>query len=172
MTLTYEATLNEAAEPSVRLFARSRTYATNRWRGSLLCAAIFAVFAFLGFHSKPEVSLVAVCLAAAAWGAGLFLLTYKGSVRRRIVKYLADELKGDWPRTTTYVVQDGKLVSTTSGVSITFTLADLTGVSEDATYLELSFATKGLCTIPLRAFASAEVKSAFLAAIGHTSLSS
>lgn len=166
--ISYESTLADVVEPSVRLYQRGRTYTTQRWTGVAIWGGAFAVFAAIGFRSKPDINLPLICLAAAAWGAGLTLLTYKGTVRRRITKYVRTELKGDWPRHTDYTVADGKLTSTTSGVSISFQLADLTGVTDDGKYLELNFAPKGLCTIPLRAFDDTEHKAAFLAALGHS----
>lgn len=167
MTLSYDANLDDVAEPSVRLYLRGKTSAQNRLRSALIWAAAFAALAFLGFNSKENVNLPVVCLAAAAWGAGLTLLTYKGAVRRRIVKYVATELKGSWPRATTYEIKDGKVSSASSGVTISFALADLVGVSEDGKYLELSFGAKGLCVIPLHAFEDSDHKAAFLAALGR-----
>ncbi len=168
MTLSYDSTLDDVVEPSVRLYQRGRTYKNQRWTGAAIWGAAFAVFAAIGFRSKPDINLPLICLAAAAWGAGLTLLTYKGTVRRRITKYVRTELKGDWPRTTDYTIADGKIVTTTSGVSVSFQLSDLTGVTEDGKYLELNFAPKGLCTIPLRAFHDTDHKAAFLAQLPST----
>ncbi|MDF3056014.1 MAG: hypothetical protein K0R17_229 [Rariglobus sp.] len=167
MKLTYEASLDDVIEPGVRLFMRGKTCATNRWRGALLCAAIFAVFAWLGFQSKENVNLPVVCLAAAGWGAGLFLLTYNGTVRRRIRKYATSEMKGPWPATTVIEIDAGKITSTTAGVTSAFELADLSDTAEDSNYLELRFGNKGACVIPLRAFHSSGEKAAFLAATGR-----
>jgi len=167
MTLSYDSTLDDVTEASVPLILRSKTYATNRWRGALLCAAIFTAFAFLGFNAKENINLPVVCAAAAAWGAGLFLLTYKGSIRRRIAKYIASEMKGPWPLPTVYETTEGKLTSTTSGARTTYTLADLTAVQEDKRYLQLTFGPKGLCLIPLRAFDDTDHKNTFLATLGR-----
>jgi len=169
MTFSYDSTLDDVSEVSVRLFLRSKTYATNRWRGAALCAAMFAAFAFLGFNAKENINLPAVCAAAAVWGAGLFLLTYKGSIRRRIKKYIATELKGPWPRPVVYEIKDGKLLSTTSGTTITFALSDLSSVTEDSRYLELTFdSANGIAVIPLRAFDDTYHKAAFLAQLPST----
>lgn len=168
MKFAYESTLDDVVEPSVRLYLRSKTSATNRWRSALIWAFAFAAFAFIGFRYKTDVNIAVICLAAAAWGAGLVLLTYKSSIRRRIAKYVAREMSGPWPRTTSYEINDGQVISTTSGVTISFNLADLTAVTEDARHLELTFGSKGLCTIPLRAFPSIGEKTAFLAAVGRS----
>jgi len=165
MKFSYEATLADVAEPSVHLFLRSNSYLTTRWRGAALCAGVFAVFAWLGFHAKETVNIVVICLAAAAWGAGLFLLTYKGSVRRRIASYVATELKGTWPRRTDIELTGNQLISTTSGASTTFKLSDLVSVFEDAKHLELNFGPRGLWVIPKCAFESTDAKTAFLAAL-------
>lgn len=165
MTLSYDSTLDDVVEAATRTFLRGKTYATNRWRGAVLCGAGFAVLAFLGFNAKSNVNLPVVCVAAAAWGAGLYLLAYKSAVRRRIASYVASELKGEWPRTTRCVIQDGRLVTTTFGTSTSYALAELSDVSEDAQVLELSFGSKDTCLIPLRAFDSTDEKAGFLAAI-------
>ena len=169
MKLTYEATLSDVAEPSIRLFLRGKTYATNLWRGTALCAAVFAVFAWLGFHAKENVNVIVVCAAAGVWGAGLYLLTYKGSVRRRIQKYVAGELNGSWPRTTDCEIKDATLISNAEGLNASFNLSDLVGVVEDSGYLELRFGDRGLCLIPLRAFESTDEKAAFVAAVQRSS---
>lgn len=169
MTLRYDSTLADTTEAAVRHYLRSRAYATNRWRGALVCAAMFAAFAFLGFNAKENVNLPVICAAAAAWGAGLFLLAYKGSIRRRIAKYVATEVKGPWPRAITYAVADGKLSCEHPDHTLTFSLADLTAVTESNGYLQLSFnGNAGLCVIPLRAFDDTAQKTAFLAAVGRS----
>lgn len=165
MKLTYDSTTADVVESATRRFLRGKRYATNRWRGSILCAAAFAALAFLGFHAKENVNIVVICLAAAAWGAGLFLISYKGVVRRRITGYVAAELKGPWPRATVCELKDGRFILTTSGANSSFLLADLSGVAEDSAFLELAFGANGLCVIPLRAFASTDEKAAFLATL-------
>ncbi|CAM2858852.1 hypothetical protein [Rariglobus hedericola] len=171
MTLTYEATLADFAEPSVRLFQRGPAYASNRWKGAVVCATVFAVFAFLGFNSKENVNIAVICLAASAWGAGLFMLTYKSTVRGRVIKYIATQTPGSWPRTTEIEIVDNKLNSTTSGATHSFQLSDLGDVTEDSKRLELSFGNRGLFVIPLSAFESTEEKEAFLNELPRPSVS-
>lgn len=167
MKLSYDSTLDDVVETSTRTFMRSPTYVTNRWRGAVLCAVGFALFGFLGFKDKDTVNLPVVCIAAAAWGAGLYLLAYKSAVRRRIASYVAGELTGEWPRTTHCVIENGLLVTTTFGTSTTYPLAELSHVAEDSKVLELTFGPASTCTIPLRAFDSVTEKAEFLAAVRH-----
>lgn len=165
MTLHYESTLDDVVEAAFRRFLRGKAYTTTRWRGAVFCALAFAALAFLGFNAKEAVNLPVVCFAAAAWGAGLFLLVYKSSVRRRIKTYLAGELKGEWPRPAAFEIKDGQLIGTGAAASPAFALADFTGSVENSRWLELRFGEKEACVIPLRAFASPEEKSAFLSAL-------
>ena len=167
MKITYESTLAEAVEAPLRLFLRGSTYAANRWRGACICAVAFGVFALLGFNAKPEVNLPVICAAATAWGAGLFLLVYKGSVRRRITTYVASELNGPWPRPTHYEVNGLQLICTSAGLTYTYRLDDLSGVHDDGRWLALSFGERAPCVLPLRAFADAEEKARFLATVGQ-----
>lgn len=167
MKISYEAGLADYAEPSVRLYLRSQACATQRWRGAVLCAGVFGGFAFLGFHAKETVNIFGVCAAAGVWGAGLFILTYTGAVRRRIANYIAGETKGPWPRTTAYEVDQSRLISTCAGATRSFNLSDFAGIREDSKRLELNFGAKGLCVIPLRAFDSTDEKAAFLNALSQ-----
>lgn len=168
MTLSYDSTLDDVTETSVRLYQRGKTYASRRWGGAVLSAVLFAFFGLLGFHSHETVNLPLICFAAAAWGAGLYWLTYNGSVRRRLKKYIVAQLPGAWPRPTRYEIKDGQLRGTTAGAPVSLALSDLAAVREDAGYLVLDFGgPQGLCVIPLRAFASAAEKAEFLAALGR-----
>ena len=167
MNVTHETTLAEATEAPLRLYRKGKIYATHRSRGAGICAGAFGVFALLGFNAKPSVNLPLICFAAAAWGAGLFLLVYKDSVRRRITRYVASELKGPWPRTSRWEIQARQLICTSAGLTYTYNLADLTGVHEDGRWLELSFGERTSCVLPLRAFADTEEKARFLAAVGQ-----
>jgi hypothetical protein len=162
MHLSYDSTLDDVVETAFRLYQRGRTYRTNRRLGSVLCAVAFAILAFLGFHSAQNIHLPVLILVAAAWGAGIYLFGYKRSVRRRIQKYITAEMNGPWPRATVYEITGGKLTSTTSGVGVTFLLADLTAITTDARYLQLTFGLKGICLIPLRAFDDTDHKLNFI----------
>ena len=162
MKLTYDSTLDDVVETAFRLYQRGRTYRTNRWLGAAICTVAFAVLAFLGFHSARNINLPALIIIAAAWGAGIYLFGYKRSVRRRIQKYITSEMPGPWPRTTVYEITQDKLTGTTSGVGVTFLLADLTAVTDDTRYLELTFGPKGICLIPLRAFDDTDHKAIFI----------
>ncbi len=166
MKLAYETTQHDAVETGVRRFIRSKTYTTNRWRGAAVCGAMFAFFAMLGFNAKENIHLGLVCAAAGAWGAGLFLLAYKGAVRRRIQNYMTTDATGTWPRASECKIEAGQLICAMGGARQNFPLSDLRAVREDERFVEFDFGAKGLCVIPQRAFPSAEKKAAFRAAAG------
>lgn len=167
MQFTYEATLEDVAEAPVRLYFRSKATRAGKWRGVIICAIVFAVFGFLGFHSKETVSLPAVCVAAALWGAGIYLLSFKSVMRGRIRKFVAKELSGKLPFTAACQVADGTLLRAGAGLVNTFELAELQAVNEDARWIELAFTDNRLCVIPQRAFESEEQKTEFLVAVGR-----
>lgn len=165
MTLRFDSTPDDIAEHAIRHFVRGKTYAANRWRGAALCGLVFAVFGFLGFHSKQTVNLAVVCAAAASWGAGVFLLAYKGVVRGRIRKFVTKELAQKPARSGTLEIRDGRLVGAGAFAAVTFPLADLVSVTDDGKWLELFFGEQRLCLIPARAFESSADKDAFIAAL-------
>jgi hypothetical protein len=80
-------------------------------------------------------------------------------------KYVEREHGPSIPALTTYFL-DGDVIRCDSlGVSISFRVDDLMEIVEDAETLELSFGSKGLCVIPMRAFKTSEEKTAFLTTI-------
>lgn len=165
MTVRFESTPDDIAEHAVRHFVRGKTYAANRWRGALLCALVFAVFGLLGFHSKENVQLPVVCAAAAAWGAGVFLLAYKGLVRGRIRKFVTKELSGKPARYGSLEIQNGRLTGAGTCASINHPLSELVAVNDDGRWLELSFGARQVCLVPVRAFESPADKELFIAAL-------
>ena len=167
MKFNYETTLADATEAPLRLYLRGKAYSALRWRGAGICAGAFGFFALLGFNAKPNVNLPLICCAAAAWGAGLFLLVINGSVRRRLTRYVASELNGPWPRRTAYELTRTHLIGTSAGRTSAYSLAELTAVTTDDRWLELSFGERALCVLPLRAFAAVEEKARFLSALGQ-----
>lgn len=132
MTVSYDSTLDDLVEVAVRRYLRSKAASSGRLRGALMWGAVFGLLALIGFHSNPGVNLPVVCLAAAAWGVGLVMITYNGSVRRRIAKYVAAEAPGPWPRPATFEIAEGRLQASFVGASNTHALADLSSVSDDA----------------------------------------
>lgn len=165
MKITYEADLDDVTETPLRLFMRTPGYQRNKWIFTAIYTFFFGLFAVLGFHDRPQNTVVALTIAAAVWGAAMNLLTYKNGVRRRIKKHVATETEGHLPATTSYEAIDDKVIRTSFGVSATFYRSELDGVKEDKNYIELSYGEKGLCVIPLRALPSDAEKDAFIAAV-------
>ena len=165
MTFSHETRLEDIVESAVRRYHRTEAYTKNRWRGALISAAFFALFGFLGFHSRDTFSVAGICAAAACWGAGVFLIAYARSVRKRVQHYVTSEMSKKLPGTSRYELTRDALLHTTLGVTSAFPLSEFESVHEDDTYLELRFRDQGPCVIPRRIFPSAEEKAAFIAAV-------
>lgn len=165
MTVRFDSSPDDIAEHAVRHFVRGKTYATNRWRGAILCGLVFAVFGFLGFHSKETVNLAVVCGAAAAWGGGVFLLAYKGVVRGRIRTFVTKELAGKPQRSSSLEIGNGRLSSAGPCMAGAFLLNQLVSVADDGKWIELFFGGQHVCLIPSRSFESTSEKEAFISAL-------
>lgn len=165
MTLSHETRLEDIVESAVRRYRRTAAYTKNRWLGALISAAFFALFGFLGFHSRDTFSVAGICVAAACWGAGVFLIAYTRSIRKRIAHYVTSEMSHKLPATSRYELTRDALLQTTLGVTSAFPLSEFDSVHEDDAYVEFRFREQGPCVIPRRAFPSAAEHAAFVAAV-------
>lgn len=165
MTLSYQATLEEVAEPAVRRFLRSKTAHRGRIHSTCLGAILLAVALLLVFRDRSPAVWLWSALVGAVIGGTINFLTYTPSVRARIRRHIQTESGHMLPTETVFVIHPGRLVCAFLSVKVEFSLRDLTGLSEDPGWIELSFGDKGLCTIPARVFEDAGRKAAFLQAI-------
>jgi hypothetical protein len=69
------------------------------------------------------------------------------------------------PALTRYTVAEDTIQCECLGTTITFRLDDLKEISEDGEVVEVSFGSKGLCVIPLRAFQTPDEKITFITKI-------
>jgi len=162
MTLKYNVTLEELAEPMVRHYMRTKTAPQARMQMALWSGA----GCFLLFYVNDKVTgrdhnvlfVTSISMACIV----LCYLGYKRGVRMRIQKYLARERKEPFPAPQRVSIQSGNLEYESSGVIYLLSLADITLIAEDEKSLEVVFGSKGLCVIPLHAFDSAEQKAEFV----------
>ena len=162
MTLIYQATLDDIAEPAIRHFLRSKTARRNRVRSTIFGAILMTVAFVFIFRNRPQDFNVIAGFVGAIIGAVINFWTYIPTVKKRIRKHIEIDSGHRIPNETKYVVEPGLLRCESLGVKIEFALADLKEVSEDASWLELSFGEAGVCTIPLRAFTNNLSKGTFL----------
>ena len=152
MTLAYESTLDDIAEPSYRLHLRKKGAQKAKFQSSLFIGLFFLTAAVITSRSSNSVEKWIVF-----GGLGLILcilhyLTHDWFAARRIRKYLKKQTKSRLPAKTVYHIEEDKLECDHLGVTISFPLKKLKKVSEDHHFMEISFGEIGLCTIPLRVF--------------------
>ena len=162
MTLSYNADLDDVAEPVLRHFFRSQS-ARHAQLKSTIYGALFmgAAGCFVARRWEPTTIVIAGLIGALA-GAVLNYFTYKPTATRRIRKHMKRETEGRLPAQTIFSFEQDRIKCECLGVVVSFSLADLESVTEDDKRLELHFGSKGLCTIPLRAFSSDIEKSNFI----------
>jgi len=162
MTLSYKAPLEDVTQPSLRVFFRSRSARDNQIKSTIIGAVFMAAAGcYIARRWEPTTMLIAG-LAGAFAGALLNCFTYKPTATRRIRKYTKRETEGRILAQTTYFLKGDRIECECLDVIVSFSLSDLESVTEDSERLELYFGSKGLCTIPLRAFSSDVEKSKFI----------
>jgi hypothetical protein len=165
MTLSYESTLNDLAQLAIRQFSRSETARKNRLSSAFWAAFTATVFIAILFRDEPVEVNALWCFVAATVGSLIAYCIYPISTKKRIRKYVERELGKSIPALTRYTVGDDTIQCESFGATIIFRLEDLKEIAEDSEVLELSFGSKGLCVIPLRAFKNPEEKITFITKI-------
>ena len=165
MTLIYQATLDDFAEPAIRHYLRSKTARHARLRSTVSGAVLTASTLVFVLRDRSWVFLVGGAAAGVVIGAAINFWTYLPNVKKRIRKHLQTEHGHRIPDETIYTVEPGVLRCESLGVKYEFPLRELKEVLEDAGYIELSFGELGLCTLPIRAFSDPSEKAAFLAEV-------
>ena len=168
MQLVYDTTLSDIAEAHTRFAVRSRTFKQSRLYYSLGIALGPPLFLLLFSRDTNTTAEWAGAVVVSCLLAILFFVSRKTLISRRLHKYCKQEVGDVLPYTTHYSVDDRALSCTGRDVDITFTLETLEDIADDGRYLEISFGTRGLCAIPLRAFESDTHKEEFVSAIRRT----
>ena len=165
MKLEYEATLADLAQPQIRLFLRSGTLKKQRLFCALGVPVVFfgCMFLFDNFPNSGTEWGTAIIIVAAA--SALLSFSRKYIVTSRIRRYIARERGEEIPSQTVYTVDQQRICCSSLGVDIAFSLENIESVAEVGDYLEVYFGTRGICTIPLRAFDSDSQKQEFLFAL-------
>ena len=154
MNFQYKANLDDIAEVYIRQFIRTSIYKRNRlYRMVGASFGAGAILLIIKHYIDPEFSLWLLPIFILVSGVGSYFV-YPDSVRKHIKKHLERELNKELPITTTYSITGKKVECNSLKVDISFEIQDLVQVTEDDDRIELSFAPKGLCVIPKRAFAT------------------
>lgn len=154
MKFEYESTINDFAEPHIRLHMRSKSYQKTKWLMTLgVIIGVFAVLLTLKyyFHAKinpllPPILGVAIAIA--------YFANYPAMVSQNIKKYIKKELNDQLPCITSYLIDETKIVTNSLNITTAFEIMDLQKIVEDDKCIELSFGPKGICVIPKRVFGS------------------
>jgi hypothetical protein len=175
MTISYDAELEDFAQPSIRHFLRSETAVRARRTRALTWALIYGAVAGFLFRNWAPIGTITAALIGAALGALCGFSTYKGAAGNGIRAHIARELRGRLPIRTEWIIDDEAVTIEYAEATIRFQLADLERITEDPPHLqfpgwlEINFGRKGLGTVPLRVFKSDSEKAAFIAALRKTS---
>ncbi|MCP5543200.1 MAG: hypothetical protein H7A49_04765 [Akkermansiaceae bacterium] len=165
MLLRYQSTLEDHIEPAVRFFRRSKTYSKQRWTEAFWAGAIGGFVAVSMSYMFLDWPMLVAAAVGFTLGPVIVLLTYDDTVSKRIAKHIKTQIGSRLPTTTEYLIENGRLRYKSYDVEITFSLQDLTDISEDSERIEFTFDDKGIALIPLRAFDNADHKKDFLACI-------
>jgi hypothetical protein len=170
MILSYEAKLEDFLESTVRQFFRTSTARDNRIRSTLVGALIMGAVGWFTAREWEPLPISIATLASACVGAALNYFTFRMTVTSRLRNYLRKQFADRLPARVEYSFEHGHIKCATLGTTVTFSLRDLESLAVDGSYLELSFGRTGLCTVPLRVFATPAEKEAFVGTIRQEQL--
>lgn len=172
MTLIYQSTLEDLAEPQIRLHLRGKTYPSQRLKESLWSvvggSGAFYLTLKIIYDSTP---LWWLCLLVGLLIGLVTFSMHKNTVSKRIRRYLNREYGDQTPYETVYEISETKLHCKWLGTEVTFNLTDLSEVQNDGKRLDLTFQKGSICSIPLRAFRDTSHQEEFVACVSKATSS-
>lgn len=96
MIVQFDATIDDVVDVSMRALARSKTLRAWNWQGLLTAALLAGLPLFIVVQGGTGKKIMAG-FGAALLAAALYVMTYKGSVEKRVRKLCLAQLGGDKP---------------------------------------------------------------------------
>ena len=160
MVIQFDSTIDEAVDVEIRLARQSNSF--RRWKRA---GFIWAPLLFLGFYfgvpDTPTAKLVFATLASLA-----FILIYPRSydriLRRRIRKYLVEQLGTDKPIPCEYEFSEEGLTFRKMGVEIKLQWNTVKQINENDEDIEILTHTGGIAVLRNRIFSSPNQKDEWL----------
>ncbi len=163
MRIEYETTLDEIADAHLRAAARSKLARRARWQGTLWIVVLTAFLLYLLFSLRGA-TFAERCIISglgAIVGAGGYWLTYQRSMKRRILKYLREQMHIDGPLHFAVELCEECIWTKQNTTQLSFDWANVQEVLDSPDGIEFRMRDGGFVIVRSRGFPSQEAREQF-----------
>lgn len=163
MHIEYETTLDDIADAHLRVAARSRLARRTRWQSTFWIAALTSLLLFLLLALRGA-TLVERCVFAglgAVVGAGGYWLNYRRSMKRRVLKYLREQMQTDGPLRFAVELREDCIWTKQGDTQLSFGWPNVREILDSEDGIEFRMRDGGFVIIRHRGFPSQEAREQF-----------
>ena len=163
MGITYDTTLDEIVQGHLRMAERARTLSRARRNGVFWTAVLtgLIIFALLAAEGAPLTYRLAVSVLGICAGVGWFLLTHRRSTRRRLMKYLREQMHSDGPFPFAVELREDCLWTRQGAHQLSFDWSDVAELVDTGEAVEFWMREGGFVIVRSRGFPDAECREEF-----------
>ena len=160
MKIQYKSTIDEAVDAQMRLLKTSGV--AKRWKlqGLFWTPILFFGFYF-GIPDEKNVKLIFAFFVSITFIV-IYFATYKKSLKKKIRKFLIEQLGTEEPVHSEYEFTEGNLIFRKLGNEIRFKWDKVEKIIENENDIEVRIANGGIAVIPNRIFSEAEQRNEWL----------
>ena len=178
MRLEFDTSIPEIADTNMRIMLSSKMCNRNKWLAAVMTALFTgaAVYATISILVDTKIDKLVFTGFAAVAGAVAQILTYKGSMRKRLIKYTREHYTTEGPIRFAIELRDDCIWTKTGGTQISFDWNDVVTLDDAEDGVVLRTVNGGIVFIRSDKFESDEQRSSFVAIteqkMSHTAMPS
>jgi hypothetical protein len=163
MHIEYETTLDDIADDQVHALARSELARRTRWQIALWIAVLASILLFLLLSLLGATLLERFLVAGfgAVGGSVGYLMSYRRTMKRRVLEYLREQVQSDGPLLLTVELRDDCIWTKQGGTQVSFDWTNLREILDSADGIELRMRDGGSVIVRSRGFPSQAVREEF-----------
>lgn len=163
MKIEYDTTLGDIADAHLRMAAKSKMAGRSRWQ-EVFWIALFTgliLFMYLTLRGATVVERSVVSILGIVVGAGWHWFTYRGSAKRRAVKYMREQMQSDGPFPFAVELRDDCIWTRQGTTQISFDWGNVAEMVDAEDAVEFRMHDGGFVIVRNKGFQTAESREEF-----------
>ena len=164
MRIEYDTTLEKIADAHLRAYVRCNIAKCTRWQSTLCVAALAVVLFFLLFNligaTLPEI--IVFTILGASVTTCVYGLDYYRSMKRRILKYLREQIQSDDAIRFEVELRDDCIWTKQCGTQLCFDWANVVEIVDPGDAVELRMRNGGFVIVRNKGFPTTESRQEFI----------
>jgi hypothetical protein len=164
MHIEYDATLDEIVDVCLRATERSKLAKRTRWQSTFSVAFMIGIilFLFLTLDGATRTQKLVFVGGSVVLGTGGFWLSYRHSMKKRILKHLREQLQSDAPVPFAVELREDGVWFKQGGTQVSHDWSNVVELVDDKDGVVLRMREGGFLMVRNRGFPTPESRAEFL----------